>query len=182
MPQSQLFSKPTIPKTGASPRYYEHVGDRFACQSWEAYTAARLTPNELAALILYFKGTPLATAEFWTHLSKQFSWEIYAIDPRFWDSMKRIGRGENEARLTSEANGQKMEQLPVDRAIREWLATLIAQASGMLGLSEPSWRLRSWGNLYSEPPSVLGKDWRDLLAKKLHAQHKFAKKVVGFND
>ena len=59
---------------------------------------------------------------------------------------------------------------------------LIAQASGMLGLSEPSWKLRSWVNLYSEPPSTLGKGWRDLLAKKLHAQHKAGEKAVRFND
>ena len=50
--------------------------------------AARLTTIELKALIRHFDGTPLATAEFWRYLAAEFSWEIYAIDPRFWDSMK----------------------------------------------------------------------------------------------
>ena len=52
----------------------------------------------------------------------------------------------------------------------------------MLGLSEPSWKLRSWVNLYPEPPSVLGKNWRDLLAKKLHAEHKAGKEATRFNS
>lgn len=50
--------------------------------------AAKLTSNELEALVRHFDGIPLATAGFWRQLSAEFYWEIYAIDPRFWDSMK----------------------------------------------------------------------------------------------
>lgn len=59
-----------------------------ACQSFDAYLAAQLTTGELEALAIHFQGIPLATPKFWKTLSERFSWETYAIDPRFWDCIK----------------------------------------------------------------------------------------------
>ncbi|KAG7006970.1 hypothetical protein G7Y79_00012g033060 [Physcia stellaris] len=177
MPQPQPPAKRTIPEHGVA----RNTSNAREAASFDAYLAARLTTGELEALACYFQGIPLASAKFWEMLSQRFSWETYAIDPRFWDSIKRLAMARNKIPRRSERDGGELVQLPVDESLRELNLMLVAQASGMLGLSEASWGLRSWTNLYAEPPSTtLGENWRDILAEKLHAEQKRPRKKVSF--